>query len=51
MYLHLVGRPEEAPLGRRLWHSKVDAILDQLRESPQRYRVPFSHITVDECMT
>ena len=43
-------QPKETPLGRRLWHSKVDVILNQLREISQRYRVPSSHIAVDECM-
>ena len=51
-YFHLSppDRPKETPLGRRLWHSKVDEVLDQLRESSQRNRVPSSHIAVDECM-
>ena len=44
------GQPQETPLGRRLWHNKVDEVLDQLCESPQCYRVPSSHIAVDECM-
>ena len=50
MYLHLVSRPEEAPLGRRLWHSKVDVVLDQQRASSQRYRVPSSHTAVGKYM-
>ena len=51
-YFHLspLDRPKEIPLGRRLWRSKVDEVLDQLRESSQRYRVPSSHIAVEECM-
>ena len=51
-YFHLspLNRPKETPLGRRLWCSKVDDVLDQLHESSQRYRVPSSHIAVDECM-
>jgi hypothetical protein len=51
-YFHLspLGRPKETPLGRRLWRSKVDEVFDQLREISQRYRVPSSHIAVDECM-
>ena len=49
-YVSPPDRPKETPLGRRLWHSKVDEVLDQLRESSQRYRVPSSHIADDECM-
>ena len=38
-YFHVSppDRPKETPLGRRLWHSKVDEVLDQLCESSQRY--------------
>ena len=51
-YFHLSppDRPKETLLRRRLWHSKVDEVLDQLSESSQRYRVPSSHIAVDECV-
>ena len=52
-YFHVFppGQPKETPLGRRLCHREVDAILDQLRESSQRYRASSSHIAVDKCMT
>jgi hypothetical protein len=35
---------------RRLWHSKVDPILDQLRKSSHQYRTPSTHVAVDEAM-
>ena len=52
-YFHVSppDRPKEILLGRRLWHSiVVHEVLDQLSESSQHYRVPSSHIAVDECM-
>jgi hypothetical protein len=36
--------------GRRLWHCKVDPLLDQLRKSSQAYRLPSSNVSVDEAM-
>jgi hypothetical protein len=42
--------PKTAPTGRRLWHSKVDLILDQLRKSSQRYRMPSTPTSLDKCM-
>jgi hypothetical protein len=42
--------PKIATTGRRLWHSKVDLILDQLWKSSQQYRMPSTHISLDECM-
>jgi hypothetical protein len=54
-YLHI-----ESPLApkeikehgtvRRLWHSKVDPMLNELRESAQKYRVPSTNVAVDEAM-
>jgi hypothetical protein len=35
---------------RRLWHSKVDPILNQLRKSSQQYCTPCTHVAVDEAM-
>lgn len=43
MYFH-----QETLRVRRLWHSNV--VLDQLYGSPQRYRVPPSHVAMDERM-
>ena len=43
-------KPKETSLRRRLWLSKVDVVLDQLRESSQRYRAPSFDNAVDECM-
>jgi len=42
--------PKIAPTGRRLCHSKVDLILDQLRKSSHQYRMPSTHVSLDECM-
>ena len=52
MYFHLSSPdlPNTAPTGRRLWHRKVDLILDQLRKSSQQYRMPSTHVSLDECM-
>jgi hypothetical protein len=51
-YFH-VNHPEDpmhSPTGRRLWHSKVDRILEQLRKSSKAYRMPSTHIALDEAM-
>lgn len=37
-------------IGRRLWHHKVDPILDQLRHASQSYRMPSSNVSCDEAM-
>jgi hypothetical protein len=42
--------PKIAPTGRRLWQCKVDVLLEQLRKSSQQYRMPSTHISLDECM-
>jgi hypothetical protein len=34
----------------RFWHSKVDPILAQLRESSQHYRTPSTNVAIDEAM-
>lgn len=51
-YFHIShpGAPKTSPQGKRLWHHKVDPILDQLRESSQSYRIPSSNLTIDEAM-
>ena len=36
--------------GRRLWHGKVELLMQQVRNSSQNYRVPFSYISIDEAM-
>ena len=42
--------PIHTATGRRLWHSKTDLLLVQLRYSSQPYRMPSTHIPIDECM-
>jgi len=42
--------PKIAPTGRRLRHSKVNVILEQLRKRLQQYRMRSTHISLDECM-
>jgi len=51
-YFHIShpDAPKTSPQGERLWHHKVDPILDQLRESSQSYRIPSSNLTIDEAM-
>ena len=51
-YYHVAAldAPTHTATGRRLWHSKVDPLLDQLRYSSQHYRMPSTHIAIDECM-
>jgi hypothetical protein len=42
---------EEVTLnGRRLWHTKVDLILNQLRESSKAYQMPSTNVSIDEAM-
>jgi hypothetical protein len=50
-YFHVAAIyiPKETPAGRRLWHGKVDPILDQLRKSSQAYRVPCVTVLVMSC--
>jgi len=51
-YFH-VNHPEDplhSSTGRRLWHSKVDRILEQLRKSSKAYQMPSTHIALDEAM-
>jgi hypothetical protein len=35
---------------KRLWHAKMNPVLDQLRKSSKALRMPSSHVTVDEAM-
>ena len=51
-YYHVAApdAPTHTATGRRLWHSKVNPLLDQLRYSSQHYRMPSTHIAMDECM-
>lgn len=51
-YFHVAhpDAPKETAEGRRLWHSKVDPILDQLKSASQAYRKPSSRISIDEAM-
>jgi len=51
-YFHISSPdlPKIEPKGRRLWHSKVDVILEQLWQSSQQYCMPPTHISLDECM-
>ena len=51
-YYHLAvpDAPTHAATGRRLWYSKVDPLLDQLRYSYQQYRMPSTHTATNECM-
>jgi hypothetical protein len=35
---------------KRLWHAKVNPVLDQLRESSKALRMPSSNVAVDEAM-
>jgi len=51
-YFHVFSPdlPKIAPTGRRLWHSKVDLILDQLRKSSQQYCMPSTHISLHKYM-
>ena len=51
-YFHISApdAPKTSPEGHRLWHGKVDPLLDTLRTSSQQYRIPQSNVTVDEAM-
>jgi hypothetical protein len=42
--------PNGTSQGPRLWHSKVDPILDHLRASSRTYQKPSSNASIDECM-
>lgn len=42
--------PATTSTGRRLWHQKVDPLLNQLRLASNRYRVPSSNVSIDEAM-
>lgn len=52
-YLHITP-PDTAAYDstskRRLWHQKVDPLLNQLRHASQAYRVPSSNIAIDEAI-
>lgn len=45
-YFHVSPPDQDGPL----WHSKIDPLLDQIRNASQQYRVPSSNITMDEAM-
>ena len=51
-YFHVTppDAPQESATGRWLWHNMVEPVLDQLRQSSKRYRVPSTHVSLDECM-
>ena len=51
-YCHVAAldAPTHTATGRRLGHSKVDPLLDQLHYSSQHYRMPSTQIAADECM-
>lgn len=36
--------------GHRLWHAKVDPLLDKLQKSAQAYRLPSTNVSIDEAM-
>ena len=49
-YFHIASPDARyiSPEGTRLWHSKVDPILKQLRIGSQSYRMPSTNVAVDE---
>ena len=51
-YFHVSSPKLElvTPTGRRLWHAKVDPVLEQLRKSSKAYRMPSTNVAVDEAM-
>ena len=51
-YFHVTppDAPQESATGRRLWQNKVEPILEQLRQSSKRYRVPSKYASLGECM-
>ena len=51
-YLHIAALdiPKTTAEGKRLWHGKVDPILNQLRSASQALRLPSSNISIDEAM-
>lgn len=51
-YLHVspVNIPTHTTDGCRLWHGKIDILLDQLCKSSQAYRVPSTNISIDEAI-
>lgn len=51
-YLHIspINIPKTTSSGRRLWHGKIDLLLNQLRQASQSLRVPSSNISIDEAM-
>jgi hypothetical protein len=49
-HVHHPEDPMHSSTGRRLWHGKVDRILKQLRKSSVAYRIPSTHIALDEAM-
>lgn len=40
--------PAHTATRRRLWHSKVDRVLNKLRHSSKHYRMPSTQIAIDE---
>lgn len=51
-YLHIsaIDIPKHTPSGQRLWHGKIDPLLDQLRQSSQSLRVLSPNVSIDEAM-
>jgi hypothetical protein len=51
-YFHVAHpeAPKETTSGRRLWHSKVDPLLNQLRAASRKYRRPPTKVSIDEAM-
>lgn len=51
-YLHIAS-PDAAthdPTGKKLWHQKIDPLLNQVRYAAQCYRIPSSNIAIDEAI-
>jgi hypothetical protein len=51
-YLHIAS-PDAAthdPTGKKLWHQKIDPLLNQVRYAAQSYRIPSSNIAIDEAI-
>lgn len=49
-YFHIaeIDAPKFTPSGSRLWHGKVDPLLDHLCLASQTYCLPQSNVTIDE---
>lgn len=51
-YFHIseIDAPKVGEGGKRLWHDKVDPLLEKLHQYSQAYRIPQSNVTIDEAM-